>query len=145
MDIEKFKTNIAEFRNDADWCRWMAVINGHTEKWAKNRLRKKELIHGYCEDFAVYFCYKYNLPLYNYDNKHFLLFVNGLYYDGYNNRGVDDIHKLQFVKEERWKFYATHTAEEQFYSGAVWIDQKWKTYNVYVNNSNLITKENNHA
>ena len=135
MNVEAFKHNIRNFTEYADYLAFMGVINGRSTEEAK-AITGDMLIGGYCEDFAAYFCYKYDLPMLDLDGSHCLVKVDGLYYDGCNNHGVCRLQQLEFVK--RTPLYRNLMEEELGAMLKVYDD--WKTYEVFTNNFTLIDK-----
>ena len=97
--FELFKENILHYKTYKDWLEWMAAVNVLSVEHMK-KLPKIKLISGLCEDFACYFCYKYDIDMYDISNQHCLLNWNGLYFDGYNNKGVPRLTDLMFVKSD---------------------------------------------
>lgn len=135
----KFFDNIHNFRNYEDFVEWMSELNNMSKEDVNVKLTPSVLIGGYCEDFGVYFAYKYNLPLWCFDDCHFLLIVNGRYYDGYNNFGINSLKKLEFIKQRH--YYDDKTEDEL--KSMLKIDEKWKDWWEHVRCYHCIDKYRN--
>lgn len=136
MNLENFKHNIDNYQEYHDYLVWMGTINGKTWNEATT-ISPDMLIGGYCEDFAAYFCYKYDLPMLDLDGAHCLVKVDGLYYDGYNNHGVCRLQQLEFVKRTPHYRILMETQLE----GPLKVYEDWKTYDVFTRNFYLINKQ----
>lgn len=135
MNIDAFRHNIWNFREYQDYVRWMSVVYYIPEENVRDMPRGL-LIHGYCEGFTVYFCYKYGLPLWSYDNMHYLLIVENMYYDGWNNRGVLRLRNLEFLKTSD-----EICRSERVLRRMLHVDKSWRTNRIYMDNFHLIDKK----
>jgi len=133
--------NLHNYRRYNDYLSWMSVLMNTPKEYVNANLTPSQLIDGCCEDFGVYFCIKYGIPLWAFDGgAHYLLIVDGRYYDGFNNTGVDNLKDLEFVSMLNGICgrYVDMTEEEmrqllEVYDG-------WKDYDLYKENAHLIDK-----
>lgn len=132
-----FLQNIYNYNDYDDYRQWMGVINNVSADKVPTVITPINLITGYCEDFAVYFAHKYNLDVYDLEDRHCLLFVDGIYYDGFNNKGVTNLLDLQFVKLMQEHEWGTIT-DESVLRGLISVYVPWKTYALFTNNFKYI-------
>ncbi len=128
--LAAFKENIMHHDEYDDYIKWMSCINGRKPSISYvETLTPDRLIGGYCEDFGVYFAYKYDIDLFFLDNEHDLLWVNDRFYDGFNVEGVDSLDDLEFIK-----IYSKDKEHKLV------IDEEWKSYHPLTSNLFLIEK-----
>ena len=133
--LDEFKANILHYRSDDNYIEWMMAINDMSKNEVLN-LTRDNLIHGYCEDFAVYFSYKYDIPMLLLGTEHDILKVDGKYYDGYNIEGVSKLTDLQYVKESPTLSIRTNKGLTKLLE----VDEEWKSYKPLSSKVHLIKK-----
>lgn len=130
--------NLRDYRMDEDWISWMSSLLSIPREEVNRKVSPSVLIDGCCEDFAVFFCIKYGVPLWCLDDAHFLLVIDGKFYDGFNNLGVSKLKDLEFVKKYDLLTGRYRRMSEEEMRGLLKIDNRWKTYEPYRRNCGLI-------
>lgn len=136
MNKEQFLDNVKRHNEYPDYRNFMGVINGIQPENVPKEVTNDKLIHGFCEDFAVYVAKKYGVELYDLGRSHVLMKLDGRYYDGYNVDGVDHLSDLQFVKTN--KRYSD-MPESKLLTMLVYYE-KWSGYQVFIDAFGLIDK-----
>lgn len=97
--IANFKANIENIMNDKMFEDFMTKLDGGELSYSFDEVLQK-CQDGYCEDFAFYFYAKYDgiVEVVNANNEHFVVKVDGRFYDSLALLGVDKIEDLPFFK-----------------------------------------------
>ena len=133
MNTQKVIEDISNYRSNNNFIKWMETINCLSKEEVL-QLNSYNYIHGYCEDFGLYFAIRYGVDLLFLNREHNLVKINNLYFDGANEEGVQYLKDLDYVKESS----KLNKLSEEELINLLKVDEAWKTYEVLANNVYLI-------
>lgn len=128
--------DIANFRDNPNFIEWMATVN-HCPESRIRSLTAENYLGGYCEDWALYFAIRYNVPMLFLDERHDLVKIGGLYYDGANPEGAERLSDLAFVRDPA-NGLSDKTEDEL--EAMLRVDDDWKSYPALANYIGIIEK-----
>ena len=130
-------SSIKNFRDNPNFILWMTTVNHCTEEKIRS-LTTENYLGGWCEDWALYFAIRYNVPMLFLDERHDLVKIDDKYYDAANPEGVSRLSDLEFVKNPANRL--SDKTEEELQS-MLKIDNDWKNYPALSHYVHLIEKK----
>lgn len=98
---ESMVEELKDIENSPTFIEWLYELAGR--QGVRQKIRKEDLLAGYCEDLAVYLHYKYGAELVAVDDRsindgHYFVKINGKFYDVMNPEGVNKPSELVWSK-----------------------------------------------
>ena len=133
MNAQDIIKDISNYKSNNNFIEWMQIINDLSKEEVL-KLNSYNYLHGYCEDFGLYFAIRYGVDLLFLNKEHNLVKINNLYFDGANVKGVQYLKDLDYVKESS----KLNKLSEKELIDLLKVDEDWKTYDVLARNIHLI-------
>ncbi len=128
--------DISGWKNNKNFLKWMAAINPSLDKEDILLISEEQWIGGWCEDFALYFAIRWNVPMLFLAHEHDLVKIDGKYYDGADIHGKKRLQDMQFVREHDSLY---RLAEEELEKLLI-VDEDWKGYRPLASKVGLIER-----
>ena len=130
--------NLLKDIKSENFINWMMTINNMSKEDVL-KLTSDNYIHGYCEDFGLYFAIRYNVPLLFLNEEHNIIKIKDKYYDGSNINGIKKLSDLTYVKEFE---HLSKLSEIELLS-LLKVDEEWRTYKPLANHVHMIERIKN--
>ena len=128
--------DISGWRTNKNFLKWMTTINPGLTEEEVLLFKPKKWIGGWCEDFALYFAVRWNVPMLFLADEHNLVKIDGKYFDGADTYGKERLEDLQFVREHNSLCKLTEEELEKL----LVEDVEWKNYKPLASRVHLIEK-----